>query len=203
MASLRKAVSPDFTYSQSYLSLLSASGCMTGIICCASPTIWAIFQRVLDSLRQQKNLNCVKDVEADASEPPEPPVRHPRAARTGLGEMRACKEFNDEKESDAGMESEVQSLQGTDAVGKEIRPKNRHVCHGAIALFDFDSGLQDGLPVVQGQVLRVYSKDQTGWVFAQDLKKRESGFVPEDVILTSTAVASWYIARGESHHTVC
>lgn len=38
-------MSPDFTYSQSYLSLLSASGCMAGIICCASPTLWGIMKR--------------------------------------------------------------------------------------------------------------------------------------------------------------
>lgn len=45
MAALRNAVSPDFTYAQSYLSLLSASGCMTGIICCSSPSLLALTKR--------------------------------------------------------------------------------------------------------------------------------------------------------------
>lgn len=201
MASLRKAVSPDFTYSQSYLSLLSAAGCMTGIICCASPTMWAIFQRVFHSLRPQWNLNYAKDVEAYSSEPP---VRYPRAARTAVGELGAAKEFNIEEGSDSGTESEVQSLQGTDTVDKKaIRTVNRDVCGGAIALFDYDSGRQDGLPVVQGQLLWVYYKDQTGWLFAQDLRKWEAGLVPEDVLLLRTRVASRYIARGISHHAVC
>ncbi|PSR98942.1 integral membrane protein [Coniella lustricola] len=39
MAALRNAVSPDFSYSQSYLSLLSAAGSMTGVVCCASFSI--------------------------------------------------------------------------------------------------------------------------------------------------------------------
>lgn len=34
LAALRDAVSLDFSYSQSYLSLLSAAGSMVGIICC-------------------------------------------------------------------------------------------------------------------------------------------------------------------------
>lgn len=42
MAALRHAVSPDFSYSQSYLSLLSVSGSMTGIICCAPPALRAL-----------------------------------------------------------------------------------------------------------------------------------------------------------------
>lgn len=46
MAALRNAVSPDFTYSQSYLSLLSSTGCMIGVICCASIAIRAVIQRV-------------------------------------------------------------------------------------------------------------------------------------------------------------
>lgn len=45
MAALQKAVSPDFTYSQSYLSLLSASGCMAGIICCALPALGAMMAK--------------------------------------------------------------------------------------------------------------------------------------------------------------
>ncbi|ROV89875.1 hypothetical protein VPNG_10248 [Cytospora leucostoma] len=45
MGALRAAVSPDFSYSQSYLSLLSAAGSMAGIICCASPAIWGLHNR--------------------------------------------------------------------------------------------------------------------------------------------------------------
>lgn len=37
LAALREAVSPDFTYSYSYLSLLSAAGAMTTVICCTLP----------------------------------------------------------------------------------------------------------------------------------------------------------------------
>lgn len=163
--------------------------------------MWAIFQRVFHSLRPQWNLNYAKDVEAYASESP---ASDPRAARTALGELRAAKEFDVEKGSDSDTESEVQSLQGTDTVDKKaIRTVNRDVCGGAIALFDYDSGRQDGLPVVQGQLLWVYYKDQTGWLFAQDLKKWEAGLVPEDVLLLRTTVASRYIARGISHHAVC
>ncbi|KAG8164457.1 hypothetical protein KVR01_006375 [Diaporthe batatas] len=53
MASLQKAVSPDFTYSQSYLSLLSASGCMAGIICCASPSLWGSLKRMFVRRRRR------------------------------------------------------------------------------------------------------------------------------------------------------
>ncbi|ROV92176.1 hypothetical protein VMCG_09286 [Cytospora schulzeri] len=47
MAALRDAVSPDFTYCQSYLSLLSAAGSMAGIIYCASPALRALVVKVV------------------------------------------------------------------------------------------------------------------------------------------------------------
>lgn len=47
LGALRNAVSPDFSYSQSYLSLLSAAGSMSGIICCAAPSIKLVMGRVV------------------------------------------------------------------------------------------------------------------------------------------------------------
>ncbi|KID78792.1 integral membrane protein, partial [Metarhizium brunneum ARSEF 3297] len=45
MKALHDAVGPDFAYSSSYMSLLSAVGTMTGIICCGIPGLRAIVVR--------------------------------------------------------------------------------------------------------------------------------------------------------------
>lgn len=61
LGALRDAVSPDFSYSQSYLSLLSAAGCMTGIICCASIPLWNLITRTMKCAvsrgKQEKGLD--------------------------------------------------------------------------------------------------------------------------------------------------
>lgn len=53
LGALRNAVSPDFSYSQSYLSLLSAAGSMSGIICCASMSIKAVVGQVVGWVLQR------------------------------------------------------------------------------------------------------------------------------------------------------
>lgn len=45
MKALHDAVGPDFAYSSSYMSLLSAAGTMTGIFCCGIPGLRAIVVR--------------------------------------------------------------------------------------------------------------------------------------------------------------
>ena len=50
MGALYKTVDEDFTYSQSYLSLLSAAGTMTAIVCCASP----IFPQVYNEWQKKR-----------------------------------------------------------------------------------------------------------------------------------------------------
>ncbi|KAK9434884.1 integral membrane protein [Metarhizium brunneum] len=49
MKALHDAVGPDFAYSSSYMSLLSAAGTMTGIICCGIPGLRAIVMAAAES----------------------------------------------------------------------------------------------------------------------------------------------------------
>lgn len=74
MGALYKTVSEDFTYSQSYLSLLSAAGTMTAIVCCASP----IFPQVYNKMQRrrgrgrnenfERELPIIKDIPASEEE---------------------------------------------------------------------------------------------------------------------------------------
>lgn len=70
MAALRRAVSPDFTYSQSYLSLLSSTGCMTGVICCTAPSILKLWRsRRSQEKSQDQDPSVSSDRSMQAHEP--------------------------------------------------------------------------------------------------------------------------------------
>lgn len=106
MAALRNAVSPDFTYSQSYLSLLSASGCMTGIICCASPSIWAMIKRNCHG-RHFRWRDQVKALQVYVSGPTFGNTRGTRATRTQPGQEDGGDNSDVEKGSNASTDADT------------------------------------------------------------------------------------------------
>jgi hypothetical protein len=66
LKALHLATSPDFTYSKSYLGLLSALGSMLGIILCSVPTLSSV-------IRARQGANSTgHNTKTDASETPEP-----------------------------------------------------------------------------------------------------------------------------------
>lgn len=151
MAALRNAVSPDFTYSQSYLSLLSSTGCMTGVICCASPAIRAMIQRVRQDMAMRWRPNPDFQVGTSA----------PTAVNNGglwtLFVQENGEDHRDlEKGSDPGADTEGDEQHPThDAVsGSEckITPPGDKVNDAAVALVDSGRFRENELPVEQDQL---------------------------------------------------
>jgi hypothetical protein len=56
LKALHLATSPDFTYSNSYLGLLSAIGCMLSIVLCVTPILPILFRKVKERGRTDRNL---------------------------------------------------------------------------------------------------------------------------------------------------
>lgn len=155
MAALRNAVSPDFTYSQSYLSLLSASGCMAGIICCASPSLILILRKTLET----KELLW-------------------RSHVRGRDGHDLEKESEGETDTDGDEERWTQKtdpdIEGTFAyVGDGVNK-------GAVALIDFGRSFMNELTLRRGQLLWIHGRRKDGWLLAENLFTNETGLVPED-----------------------
>lgn len=109
MAALRDAISPDFTYSQSYLSLLSSAGCMTGVICCASPAIWRITTGLSEGLFRRPKRKQRADLEANA---PSPAV----ISIISMGDQPRLEEEGNKNDLEKGCEKRK------DAIGDAERP---------------------------------------------------------------------------------
>ncbi|KAK2606577.1 hypothetical protein N8I77_005317 [Diaporthe amygdali] len=191
MAALRSAVSPDFTYSQSYLSLLSASGCMTGIICCASPTISGIVQRVVQNRRSRWTPNRAAGLQFNVSEPTA------RDTRTQPSPSEGGSDHDVEKGSDSSTdveegehisprddestdECEEISLQDDESGGQKTAiPSEGGVHLGAVALLDFHDEDKNKMSLVKGQQVWIHYRPEQGWLVAQNLETDEIGLVPE------------------------
>lgn len=177
MAALRSAVSPDFTYSQSYLSLLSSAGCMTGVICCVAPSLPAMVR----AMRENKRLWWRPSLSSQAQ------FLEPAVVNSvGTGAAR-----QEEDRNDYDLEKAANSSSDTDGVEKRLTkesltgnqdtlpPPGDEVNVEALALVDYDRFRETELSIKQGQFLWVHDKRGDGWLVAQDLTTNEIGLVPE------------------------
>lgn len=182
MAALRNAVSPDFTYSQSYLSLLSASGCMTGIICCASPTVWAIMQKVVHNRHLRWATDRVRDLQVYVSGPT---ARGQTGTRTQLRQERGDSDRDVEKGSDSCTDTDgdgERSPQDDMTIGHTTTlPSENEVHFWAVASFDFDGSYDSELSIVKGELVWILYKRDQGWLVAQNAAD-EIGLVPETYV---------------------
>lgn len=199
MAALRNAISPDFTYSQSYLSLLSASGCMSAIICCASPTLVAIMKNTchgrhlclrrhvkLPQLSTSRPLSLNSMGTSGTSGPTwrtnpgqggaqnrsapsasiDTILRRPswREFRVDVKSLASTEDV--EKASDSSTGSDVVEwppMEEAATADGEICPSpEEEVNDGAVALFDFQRGHENELPLKQGQPVWVSSQERAG-----------------------------------------
>lgn len=178
MAALRNAVSPDFTYSQSYLSLLSSAGCMTGVICCASPAIRAKVHRA----RQDKAIRWRPnpDLELYISGPT---VMDTRGTRTAPG-LEEGRNNNDlEKGLNSGTDTDVDdgrsAREAISNTEKAIAPLREDVNKAAIAMVNSGRIRENELLLDQGQLFWIHQKHEQGWLLAQNPRTNEIGLVPE------------------------
>lgn len=185
MAALRNAVSPDFTYSQSYLSLLSSAGCMTGVICCASLNIPG-FVRIMRE-RMIWRWRRTPPLQAHASQE----TGNNGLVRTEPGPEKEQNGHDLEKGSDSEAETDGGEQRSThDAVidsGKGSPPPGRitpgdTVNDAAVALVDFGRVLQDELSLDQGQLFFIHRKCGQAWLLAQNPRTNEIGLVPENAV---------------------
>ena len=177
MAALRSAVSPDFTYSQSYLSLLSSAGCMTGVICCASFAIRNMVQRI----RERQALRLSPSLEVHVSGPTARNTS--RATRTVLRQEE--EEANDrDLEKDSSPRTDIS--RNEKRLAREIIKWGQetflpfHAANvGAVALFDFQPSHEDELGLKQGQLVWIHYRRGDGWLLAENLRTNEIGLAAE------------------------
>lgn len=186
MAALRNAVSPDFTYSQSYLSLLSSAGCMTGVICCASLNIPGFVSMMKERMpwrwRRTPSLQVHASQETGNNE----------LVRTEPGPEKERNDHDLEKGSDSGADIDGGEQRSThNAVsdsGKKNTPLARNTPFGdmvneaAVALVNSGRVLQDELPLDQGQLFLIHCKCGPAWLLAQNPRTNEIGLVPENSV---------------------
>lgn len=188
MAALHNAVSPDFTYSQSYLSLLSASGCMTGIICCASPSLWAMMKRV-NKGRQVQWRHRIKALRVYVSRPTGRGIRGTRATWGTWTQP-----VQEESKHDDDIEERSESSTGAETVERRLSwqvvhpserlgvPSDNDVNDGAVALFDFQCRRDNELPLEQGQLVWVHQSLGQGWLLVEHSRTSKLGLVPEEFV---------------------
>lgn len=229
MAALRNAVSPDFTYAQSYLSLLSASGCMTGIICCSSPSLWFLMKRACHG-RHLRWRQRVKALQVYVSGPTLRNMRvttgtrsRPRQesgediiAITGLRSSTDTSKLQRQlycatavttEDSIASPDSADQvsdsspdvnvvewSFTGEDCAinGQGVYSNDHEINDGAIALADYFPRHGNELRLHQGQMVWIHHKRGQGWLVAQNLRTREIGLVPDNLVQLRNG-DRWYI----------
>lgn len=204
MAALRNAVSPDFTYSRSYLSLLSASGCMAGIICCISPSFWPILKKALNG----KQLRWKRGVKALQVYISGPLTIGTRVTRTfsELEEGRDC--YDLEKCSD----SETDTVEGEGRSAQEVvigstgrfPHSNDEVNMGAIAWVDFCPSHKNELTLRQGQLVWIRERRRPDFLLAEDLLTQKTGLVPQRCVrLFHRGARSEMVHRVQWHSVHC
>ncbi|KAG6354447.1 hypothetical protein INS49_004464 [Diaporthe citri] len=190
MAALRNAVSPDFTYSQSYLSLLSSAGCMTGVICCASPAIRAMFQRVRQNKAMTWRPNI--DLEVHVSGPNFLNTRGTRTERREEGRSDRDLEKGSDSGADADGDDQRSSRDAVSESKKTFAPLSEEVNAVAVALVDSGRVGDNELPLDQGQLFWIHQKHGQGWLLAQNPRTYEIGLVPENFVqLRGTVPWGW------------
>ncbi|KAI7778024.1 hypothetical protein LA080_002661 [Diaporthe eres] len=151
MAALRNAVSPDFTYSQSYLSLLSSAGCMTGVICCASPAIRAMVQRARQNKAMAWRPN--PDLEVHVSGPTFLSTKGTRTGRREEGQI----DRDLEKGSNSGADADGDEQRSTHDADSESEgtatSRGDEVKKLVVALVDSGRVGAKDLPLDQGTIL--------------------------------------------------
>lgn len=176
MAALRNAVSPDFTYSQSYLSLLSSAGCMTGVICCASPAIRAKVHRVRQDKAMRWRPNPGLEVYISG-----PTIMDTMGTRTAPGREEG-RNINDlEKGFNSGADTDVDDGRSTSeaisSTEEAIAPLHEDVNKAAIAMVNSGRLRENELPL--GQLFWIHQKHEQGRLVAQNPRTNEIGLVPE------------------------
>lgn len=184
MAALRSAVSPDFTYSQSYLSLLSAAGCMTGIICCTSPAIWAMGRGIIESrpvgYRAQRRGG---DLQLYISGPTAKNSRNTstQSAQEGGGrDIDVDVEKGPDTSTDTGEADELPMQEDIPASERKFASPADEANGVAVALFNFHPRHENELSLMEGQLIWVHHRGEPGWLVAQNWRSNdEIGLVPE------------------------
>lgn len=180
MAALRNAVSPDFTYSQSYLSLLSSAGCMTGVICCASPAIRAMVQRARQNKAMAWRPN--PDLEVHVSGPTFLSTRGTRTGRREDGQIDRDLEKGSNSGADADGDEQRSTHDADSESGGMITPPGDEVNDLAVALVDSGRVGENELPLDQGQLFWIHHRHGQGFLLAQNPRTNEIGLVPENSV---------------------
>lgn len=204
MASLQNAVSPDFTYSQSYLSLLSASGCMTGIICCASPSISVLLRdaivitqrwhrdrrdratKALQNLEEGLKSRTDEDLNREEGQSKHDTARYGQGPdhtpRNVVNEGTISGTDNNNPETgNRQLEVEKHDIL-TDSTARECpsQAAGDGFSKGAIAVTDFVGTDANQIKLVrQGQLIYVYERRSPCWLLAENLVTEDVGLIPE------------------------
>lgn len=162
---------------------------MTGIICCASPSLWAILQKALDGKLHWRH--HIKALQVYVSGPT---ARDTGGTRT-WPELEEGRDGHDlEKGSAAEIDTdgdEGQPIQRAITSSEGIFPPvGDEVNKAAVTLVDFFPSCENELTLSRGQLVWIHDKHGQGWLLAENLLTHEAGLVPgESVRLLSSIPA--------------